>query len=144
MSTITLTIEIEVPDGVEVKIKQTEFGPSRDELLKDYWDRYLSDSGRRLYRAVATLERFRGPGYTFEDIAEAMSITYESAKSIHRNTGRSAGVWRRDDYGAEPILLIDEGYAPTEGDAKWRTSYRLPEGVAEKIGEFQDPEPEAS
>lgn len=55
-----------------------------------YWSEYLGKNGRALYGAAAKVELSDGPGYTLKGIADAMGVSYESAQSIHRTTGRTA------------------------------------------------------
>lgn len=104
-----------------------------EEQLARYWSDYLSDNGRRFYRAAANVELYSGPGFTFDDISRNLSITTESARSFHRNSGRSARVWRDETDTAEPIRLDWMTYAHDAALDGMRTSYRLPPGVAEAI-----------
>jgi hypothetical protein len=131
-----LAIELEVPEGTTISIRGLEevVAGERDpaETMKRYWREYLSDNGRRIYGAAARLEDLRG-SFTLEDIARVLSVTYESARSMHRTTGRSARKWRNETSTKEPIRLewIDYAWDPEHnGD---RTVYRLPRGVAEVI-----------
>lgn len=101
--------------------------------VERYWRDYLSASGRRFYRAAATVEQFRGPGFTLDDIAESLSVTPESVRSYHRNSGRSARRWREDTESKEPIRLNWITYAHDQSSDGMRTAYRLPEGVADEI-----------
>jgi hypothetical protein len=127
----TIRITIEVPDGAAVMISSTEDEGESD--VANYWSEYLSDNGRALYGAAAKVELSQGPGYTLNAIAEAMSISYESAQSIHRTTGRTAKRWANDSGGEAPIYLISMGYDWSDEHGGMRTTYRLPEGVAEEI-----------
>lgn len=104
-----------------------------DPPLDVYWRDYLSDNGRRLYRAAANIELYRGPGFTFDDIAEALSVTYESARSFHRTSGRSAKRWRDDTGTEEPIRLDWDEYRSDDERGGMRTVYHLPPGVAESV-----------
>ncbi len=134
-----ITITIDVPDGAVVEVAQA--GSSAGALAADtsatkkYWQEYLSSNGRKIYRAAANIETLptKGPGYTFEDIAEALSITYESAKSMHRTSGRSARKWREDTGTAEPIRLEEIEYLEVDENHAQRTTYRLPLGIADEI-----------
>lgn len=139
----TITFSIEVPDGVTVSIKGIESAlassaaPARDPA-EEYFNDYLSPSGRKLYRAAAGLERERdGGGFTFEDIASVLGVDYESAKSYHRNSGRTAARWEREQGTATPIQLEHTGeYGPQQGADGWRSRYTLGDGVAERILEI--------
>lgn len=101
-----------------------------------YWSDYLSDNARRLYRAAATVELSRGAGYTLEDIAETLGVDYETARSFHRTSGRSARRWREETATEEPIRLEWDDYRPDEAHGGMRTVYHLPIGVAEAIRDF--------
>lgn len=143
----TITVRIDVPEGSTVT---TEEGP--DETLSQeagtvetktipggverYWRSYLSDNGRACYGAAAKIERESGPGYTLNDVAEQMDRKYESVLSIHRTTGRSARKFK-DDTGADaPIRLDWMEYEWNDSEGGMRTSYGLPEGVADEIATF--------
>jgi len=148
----TLTISLSVPDGTAISIAGIEGGqlvqaqPARDPV-EEYWTDYLSPSGRKIYGAAALIETHTGPGYTFEDMAESLSVDYESAKSYHRNSGRTAGRWERDKGTPAPVRLeFDGDYGPQDGASGWRSRYALPTGVAEKIRFFPPipPVPNAS
>jgi hypothetical protein len=129
----TITITLELPDGVSATVTGVTLEPSRDQV-EEYFVDYLSPSGRKLYRAAANIERHSGPGFTFEDIAANLSVDYESAKSFHRNSGRTAARWERERGSPVPVRLdFDGNYGPQEGAEGWRSRYSLPEGVAEKI-----------
>lgn len=139
----TITIKIEVPDGATVT---TEEGPDESlspeagtvpskavpDGVKRYWG-YLSGNGRELYGAAAAIERESGPGYTLNDLAERMGRKYGSAQSIHRTTGRSARKWKDDTGTDAPIQLEWMEYEWDESEGGMRTSYGLPEGVADEI-----------
>lgn len=136
MATVRLTIEIEVPEGAEVRVTHVEeSGEARDSLL-EFWQYYLRPNAQRFYRAAAVFEEAEGPGFTLEDVASAMSVTYESAKSYHRNAGRSARRWREEKGEEAPIRLISTDYGPRGTESKWRTKYRLPEGVAGRVADM--------
>jgi hypothetical protein len=141
MSTVTITLTIDIPDGSEVSVDTEQSGTEPDatapdpKQVEDYWSHYLSDNGRRLYRAAAMLERHQGP-FTLSELAQAMSITYESVQSYHRTSGRSARKFR-DDHGVDaPIVLEDLAYTWVPADNGMRTTYQLPEGVADLIVTF--------
>jgi hypothetical protein len=134
----TFTISLDVPDGTEITIAGVEDGtiiagpPSRDPV-EEYWHDYLSHNGRKVFETAARIEDVRGPGYTFDDLAQALSIDYESVKSYHRNAGRTAGRWERDKGMPPPVRLEFNGeYAP-ESSGAWRTHYKLAPGVADTI-----------
>lgn len=140
----TITITIELPEGSTVSADTApdeELSPEAGTVSSksmpggetEYFHDYLSDNGRELYRAAAQVERDSGPGYTLDDVAEQMGRKYGSAQSIHRTTGRSARKWK-DDTGTEaPIRLEWVEYEWDQSQRGMRTSYRLPEGVAEEI-----------
>jgi hypothetical protein len=135
----TITISVSVPEGTTVSISGLQGAelrgaePVRD-LVEEYWTDYLSPSGRKLYGAAALIETVHGGGYTFEDIAASLSVDYESAKSYHRNSGRTAGRWERDKGTPPPIRLeFDGNYGPQDGVAGSRSRYSLPQDVAEKV-----------
>jgi hypothetical protein len=143
----TITITIDVPDGTAVSVDNApdeeltpEAGTVTEKVLpggvERYYRSYLSDNGRELYEAAAAIERESGPGYTLNDIAERMGREYESAQSIHRTTGRSARRWRDDTDTEAPIRLEWMDYTWDESEGGMRTSYRLPEGVADEIATF--------
>ncbi|HEV2999988.1 MAG TPA: hypothetical protein VGW75_04535 [Solirubrobacteraceae bacterium] len=143
----TITITIDVPEGAAVDVgglPAEELSPEAGTVqtkmvpggVERYWRGYLSDNGRELYGAAAAIEREIGIGYTLADIAERMGRKYASAQSIHRTTGRSARKWK-DDTGTEaPIRLEWIEYEWDESEGGMRTQYRLPEGVADEIGEL--------
>jgi hypothetical protein len=134
-----ITITIDVPDGALVQVAQSSSPAgllaANHSATKKYWQEYLSSNGRKIYRAAANIETLptHGPGYTLEDIAEALSITYESAKSMHRTSGRSARKWREDTGMPEPIRLEEIEYLEVEENHAQRTTYRLPLGIADEI-----------
>jgi hypothetical protein len=140
MST-TLNITITLPEGSSVEITEQSGEasgavPSLAEAVADYWDR-LSDNGQRIFAAAARIENHAGPGFTLDDIAENLSITYESAKSMHRTSGRTARKWREDTGTEPPVDLVDMGeYGWKKERGGERTSYGLPEGVAEIVSEL--------
>jgi hypothetical protein len=105
------------------------------ELVERYW-RALSDNGRKIFRAAARLEGRGRSGYSLHDIAEVLGISYESARSMHRSTGRTAKSWRRETGTEEPIRLQTEDYRWDESHKGNRTFYRLPSGVADLFLKF--------
>lgn len=136
----TLTITITLPEGASIETVEEEAAtssePSLAELVADYWSR-LSDNGKRIFAAAARIENHAGPGFTLDDIAQNLSITYESAKSMHRTAGRTARKWREDTATEPPIDLVDLGeYGWKKAHGGERTVYRLPEGVAELISKL--------
>lgn len=137
MPTIELTFK--VPEGTSVTISGLEAATvegSEVDLLERYW-RALSDNGRKIFGAAARIENHAGPGYTLEDIAENLSLTYESVRSMHRSTGRTAKAWRRDTGTEEPIKLEWKDYDWDESRGGNRTTYRLPVGCAEAIKKLE-------
>lgn len=134
MQTVTITIEIPGDAKVAVQHSSTEEAAVSPEA--HYWEHYLSNNGRRVYRAAAEIEMNSGVGYTLEDIADHMGVPYGSAQSMHRSTGRTAGRWRRDHATTEPIHLDDMGYEWHADRQGMRNAYRLPHRVAEQIMSF--------
>jgi hypothetical protein len=135
----TLEIAFTVPEGTTVEITGLDGAGTpaphvaSEEAVLRYW-RALSNNGRKLYGAAARIEQHDGPGYTFEDIAANLSITYESARSLHRTSGRTAKAWLRDSgETVPPIRLDDIDYPETASGVGRRTRYELPPGVAELI-----------
>lgn len=136
----TMTIALDVPEGTEIKITGVEGGTivagpggGRDPV-EEYWNDYLTESGRKVYETAAKIEEVHGPGYSFEDMAHTISVDYESIKSYHRNSGRTAVRWRREKGEAEPpIRLVHTDYGPQVGASGDRSRYELPPGVADKI-----------
>ena len=143
----TITITINVPEGSTVTTEDApdealspEAGTVTSKILpgavQRYWDSYLSNNGRELYGAAAAVEFESGTGFTLNDVADRMEREYASAQSIHRTTGRSARKWK-DDTGTEaPIRLEWLDYSWDDEEGGMRTSYRLPEGVADEIASF--------
>ncbi len=133
-----LIITLDLPEGTAISMSSEagiEVSPERGrDPVEEYWADYLSPSGRKLYRAAADVEKTRGPGFTLEDIAAQLGGDYESVKSYHRNSGRTAARWERENGSPAPIQLVFDGnYGPQEGAEGWRSRYSLQEGVAEKI-----------
>jgi hypothetical protein len=92
---------------------------------------------RELYAAAAELERELGPmNYTLEIIAERRGRAYASARSIHRTTGRTAARWTREMGSEAPTQLIAGNYDCHAERDGFRTSYALPEGIADAIATF--------
>jgi hypothetical protein len=135
----TIEIKLTVPEGTSVEITglQELRAPASGDpegAVRRYFTEYLSDNGRRVYGAAARIENFRGrPGFTFDDLAENLSVTYETVKSWHRTSGRSAKRWRRETGTQEPIRFDWIAYEEVGPDGRERTMYRLPEHVAEVI-----------
>lgn len=140
----TITIRIDVPKGATVT---TEEGPDEGlsleagtltsqvspEDAERYWRSYLSNNGRELYGAAASIERESGTGFTLNDVAERMGREYASAQSIHRTAGRSARKWKDDTSTEAPIRLAWIEYTWDDSEAGMRTSYGLPPGIADQI-----------
>jgi hypothetical protein len=103
--------------------------------VERYWHA-LSDNGRKIFGAAARIESRRSSGYSFDDIAEVLGISYESVRSMHRSTGRTAKSWRRETGTEEPIRLEAKDYRWDEPRKGNRTFYRLSSGVADLILEF--------
>jgi len=142
-----ITITISIPEGTTINVGGLEAvladtaKSSTDEPPDHtgrYWKQYLSTNGRKVFGQAARTERFSGPGYTLEDLADALSIDYPTIKSYHRSTGRAAKRWRRDTGLREPIRLEPVDYAPKDAeDDAWRTQYKLPDLIAEEIAELE-------
>lgn len=133
-----LTITLDLPEGTTISLSSEagiEVSPeSGRDPVEEYWTDYLSPSGRKLYRAAAGIEDTRGPGFSLEDVAKHLSVDYESVKSYHRNSGRTAARWEREKGNPAPVQLIFDGnYGPQEGVGGWRSRYRLLDGVADKV-----------
>jgi hypothetical protein len=137
-----LIITLDLPEGTTVSLDgdagiAVATGTNRDPV-EEYWTDYLSPSGRKLYEAAARIEQLDGVGFTLEDIAHNLSIDYESAKSYHRNSGRTATRWEREKGIQAPIQLVFDGtYMAQTGGSGLRSHYALPAGVAEKIRDLQ-------
>jgi hypothetical protein len=126
-----------VPEGFGVAAELVQVETSRDDAVARYWHDYLSDNGRKIYGAAANIEAFGGPGYTLEDLAENLSLTYESVRSMHRTTGRTARVWRENTNTEPPIELRWQDYDHDERHGGMRTTYHLPPDVADAILELK-------
>lgn len=134
-----LEIKLNLPEGTTVEISGLEelrstAPDSTDDRIRRYFSHYLSNNGRKVFGAAARIEDFQGrPGFTFEDLAENLSVTYETVKSWHRTSGRSAKRWRQETGIQEPIRfdwIAYDDVAPGGGE---RTMYRLPEHVVDAI-----------
>lgn len=134
-----LEIKVSIPEGTTVEINGLEaFVSSRSDSAEDavrrYFTEYLSNNGRKVFGAAARIEDFQGrPGFTFEDLASNLSVTYETVKSWHRTSGRSAKRWRRETGAQEPIRFDWIAYGDVAPGGGERTMYRLPEDVADVI-----------
>lgn len=133
----TISIQLTVPAGTTVSVLGLEglaaVEADQADPIERYWRDYLSDNGRKIYAAAARLEEYQG-SFSLEDIANVLSVDYESAKSMHRTSGRTARVWRSDTGNAEPpIRLIWIDYEPDAEHGGSRTTYRLPPSVADAI-----------
>lgn len=135
----TLEIKLTIPEGTTIEFVglnevATEPPVPLEGAVERYFNHYLSNNGRKVFGAAARIEDFREkPGFTLEDLAANLSVDYESVKSWHRTSGRSAKRWRRETGTPEPIRFewIDYGeFAAGDGE---RTVYRLPEEVAGTI-----------
>ncbi len=134
----TIEIRITVPDGAQVSIEQLSEGQSVApsppvSQIAAYWRQYLSDNGRKVFRAAARIEDLEGPGFTLDDIAGNLSVTTEAVQSWHRTTGRTAKKWREQTDTQEPIRLEEIDYVWNEEIRGMRTTYRLPAGVRQEI-----------
>jgi hypothetical protein len=127
-----ITITIDLPEAAVVNVSgdPTTEQPAVDkDQVKPYWE-FLTENQKKVFGGAAKCEVKDGPGYTLEEIADEIGETYEAVKSYHRNSGRTARVWRRDKGSEPPIGLLGMGYDQSHPG---RTRYRLPEGVAEII-----------
>jgi hypothetical protein len=135
----TIEIKLTVPKGTTVQISglqdlEAPTSNGSDEAIHRYFTEYLSENGRRVFGAAARIENFRGrPGFTFDDLAENLNVTYETVKSWHRTSGRSAKRWRRETGMPEPIRFEWKAYEDVAPEGGERTMYRLPAQVAEVI-----------
>jgi len=135
----TVEIKLTVPEGTVVQIVGLD-EPTVDVIeevpnsVERYFTKYLSDNGRKVFAAAARIEDFRGkPGFTLEDVAHNLSVSYATVKSWHRTSGRSAKRWRSDTGTQEPIRFEWLDYREVETGGSARTIYRLPSDVAETI-----------
>ncbi|MGD0454734.1 MAG: hypothetical protein ABSB69_14160 [Solirubrobacteraceae bacterium] len=131
----TLEFKITVPEGTTVNIVGLEDAATTTTTPEDaaerYWRDYLSDNTRKLLAAAARLQEIRRPGFTLEDIADNLSITYESVRSYKQTLGRPARRWKEDTGTPEPIQLRWNDYHVAGGGM--RTVYFLPEDMAETV-----------
>jgi hypothetical protein len=86
-----------------------------------------------VFATAARIEDFNGPGFTLEDIASNLSVTYDTVRSWHRTAGRSAKRWRKETGTKEPVRLESVNYDWHASRQGFRTAYRLPDGVADEI-----------
>jgi hypothetical protein len=135
----TLEIKLTVPEGTIVRVVSVDgqavaIPKPLEEPVARYFNDYLSNNGRKVYAAAARIEDFRGrPGFTFEDLAENLSVDYETVKSWHRTAGRAAKRWRRETGTEEPIRFDWVEYKQFDPASGERTAYRLPGDVAQTI-----------
>ena len=138
-----VTITINIPEGAEINISGASDPSGADDALdgravKRYFSIYLSDNGRRLFRAVAKVQLTDGPGFTFDDVAKQLGESYGTTLSLHRTTGRAARKWH-DDTGSEaPIGLADLSYEWVPEVDGMRTRYEMREDLAEIIAQLDD------
>lgn len=131
----TLQITITVPDGTSVVINGLDhMSATPEELSLDaavelYWRDYLSDNTRKLFRAAANRETLWGAGYTLADLAQTLSVDYETVRSYQQTSGRVARKWREEQGSEAPIRLRSHEYRAQPG-GQMRTIYGLPDGVA--------------
>jgi hypothetical protein len=134
----TVKIELTVPDGTNVVITglpvetQNSSGSAETAAFKEYWNR-LSKNGQMVFRAAAELEENSGVGYSLEDIADHLGAAYESVRSMHRTSGRSARKWRKDTGTDEPIKLECLDYKWDGSRGGMRSTYELSAGAAHAI-----------
>jgi hypothetical protein len=135
----TFQLTLTVPEGTTVTIASLESpmivrsSVTLEQAVEDYWRQYLSDNSRKVYGAAARIEEVRGAGYTLDDIAQTLSLTYESVRSLHRTSGRTARKWRAEKGVDPPIRLVAIAYPETDTGTRRRTLYQLPPGVADIV-----------
>ena len=140
-------IKLIVPKGTSITIVEAEEERSPEphrpptpprKVVERYWRDYLSESGRKIFETAALIERESGPGFTLDEIADARSTDYDTAKAWHRNTGRTAKRWREETQTPEPLFLEDMNeYGWRSEFGGDRTVYRLPPGVQGMILEIR-------
>lgn len=133
----TLEITITVPAGTAVVVNGLSGSLPQSSLpleaaVELYWRQYLSDNTRRLFRAAANHETLWGAGYSLADLAQTLSVDYETVRSYQQTSGRIARKWREDQGAEAPIRLRSHEYHAEPG-GQMRTIYGLPEGVASII-----------
>lgn len=134
-----LRLTLEIPDGVTVKIEGLDepavgiAAMSPEDAVHEYWRHYLSVNSRKVFLAAARIEEVRGPGFTLEDIAANISLTYASVRSLHRTSGRAAKKWREEKGIEAPVRLEAVDYPEALDGLGRRTRYKLPEGVCELV-----------
>jgi hypothetical protein len=62
-----------------------------------------------------------------------MDMAYSSVVSMYRSTGRTAKKWRSETNREAPFTLEWKDYPETTDGSGNRTTYRLPEGIAQQI-----------
>jgi hypothetical protein len=135
----TFEIKLNLPEGTTVEIHGLEGlvspgSDTSDDKVRRYFTEYLSNNGRKVFGAAARIEDFQGrPGFTLEDLTANLNVTYETVKSWHRTSGRSAKRWRKETGTQEPIRLDWIAYDDVAPGGGERTMYRLPEHVADVI-----------
>jgi len=138
MPTITLTLT--VPEGTDIQIRpavianMTPAAPTTEDV-EGYYRLYLSDNGRKLYKYAALAQRSPDypNGFTLADLAANASVSYESARSWHQTSGRSARRWRDDTGTDAPIQLTAVAYDPADSGSGMRSRYTLPDEVADIV-----------
>ena len=135
-------IALTVPEGTTIEITGLEGAQppspsaSPEDAVLRYW-KALSYNGRKLFGAAARIEQHQGPGYTLEDIAANLSVTWDSALAYNRNASRTAKAWVRDSGEAEaPIRLVELEYPQTSTGVGRRARWQLPPGVADIIADL--------
>lgn len=141
MSQVTITINI--PEGAEINISgAADLSGSDDALdrraITRYFSVYLSDNGRRLFRAVAKVQLTDGPGFTFDDVAKQLGESYGTTLSLHRTSGRAARKWHDDTGSKAPIGLAVLSYEWVPEVEGMRTRYEMRKDLADIIARFDD------
>lgn len=132
----TVEIKLTVPEGTIVQVTgldapRLNVTTTVEDPVERYFNEYLSNNGRKVFGAAARIEDFRGkPGFTLEDLAQNLSVDYDTIKSWHRTTGRAAKRWRNDTGTQEPIRFDWIDYKELVPGGGQRTVYRLPPEVA--------------
>ncbi|HEV3047549.1 MAG TPA: hypothetical protein VGY13_09330 [Solirubrobacteraceae bacterium] len=133
----TLELKITVPEGTTINIvgledaTTLEMSTTPGDAAERYWRVYLRDNTRKLLASAARLQEDRRDGFTLEDVAANLSMTYESVRSYKQTLGRPERRWQEDTGTRPPIQLHWNDYHLAGGGM--RTVYFLPEGMAETI-----------
>lgn len=139
---LKLTITVEHPKGSTITLAggapavtaSTEPATAGPTSVETYFLHFLSDNGRRVFRAAAELDVDSEKPYSLEQIAERVGMTYASVQSMHRSTGRTAKRWRSETGLDDPPFALEwKSYDELPDGGGRRTYYRLTDGAAEQI-----------